>query len=45
MNESAAICLSYGLFRKNELDGKSNRNVVFVDIGHSKFSLFAASFC
>jgi len=43
-NESSAVCLSYGLFRKAELDATAPRNVAFVDFGHSKFSCFVASF-
>ena len=43
-NESSAISLSYGLFRKAELDPTVQRNVAFVDFGHSKFSAFVASF-
>lgn len=43
-NESSAICLSYGLFRKAELDATAPRNVAFVDLGHSKFSCFVGSF-
>lgn len=43
-NESSAISLSYGLFRKAELDPTVPRNVAFVDLGHSKFSAFVASF-
>lgn len=42
-NESSAICLSYGLFRKQELD-TAPRHVAFVDFGHSKFSCFIGSF-
>lgn len=43
INESTAIALSYALFRKAELNDQP-RNVVFVDIGHSKLSAFCASF-
>ena len=43
-NESAAITLSYGLFRKAELDALTPRHVVFLDFGHSKSSVFLASF-
>lgn len=43
-NESSAIALSYGIFRKNELDPTTPRNVAFVDFGHSKFSCFIGSF-
>lgn len=43
-NESSAICLSYGLFRKMELDATTPRHVAFVDFGHSSFSCFIGSF-
>mmetsp|Transcript_5859 Transcript_5859/g.5099 ORF Transcript_5859/g.5099 Transcript_5859/m.5099 type:complete len:129 (+) Transcript_5859:436-822(+) len=43
MNESTAIALSYGIFRKKELTDKP-RNVIFIDVGHSKTSAFVASF-
>ena len=36
MNESTAIALGYGFFRKAELTNDKPRNVVFVDFGHSK---------
>ena len=42
-NENSAIALGYGIFRKAELTDTA-RNVVFVDMGHSKTSAFAASF-
>lgn len=42
--ENAAISLTYGLFRKKELDSNASRNVVFVDFGHSKFSAFCTQF-
>jgi heat shock protein 4 len=32
------------MFRKSELDATNARNVLFLDFGHSKFSLFACSF-
>ena len=44
LNESTAVCLDYGIFRRNDLDAKNARNVLFLDFGHSKLSLFAASF-
>ena len=44
MNESSAISLNYGLFRKNELDPINPRNVIFIDFGHSKTSIFLTSF-
>jgi len=43
MNESTAIALGYGIFRKAELDA-TPRNVCFVDFGHCKSSAFVASF-
>jgi len=44
MNESSAISLTYGLYRKNELDPINSRNVLFIDFGHSKSSIFFTSF-
>lgn len=45
VSEAHAIATTYGIFRKSEFkDDKEPRNVVFVDIGHSKFSAFLASF-
>jgi heat shock protein 4 len=44
LNESTAVALDYGMFRKNELDATNARNVLFLDFGHSKLSLFACSF-
>ncbi|CAK94865.1 unnamed protein product (macronuclear) [Paramecium tetraurelia] len=44
LNETTAIAINYGLFRKTELDPKTPRNVAFVDLGHSKFSAFVGSF-
>ena len=43
-NEESAVALGYGIFRRNELDPTVNRNVVFVDLGHSKCSAYVASF-
>lgn len=43
MNESTAIALSYGIFRKSELTS-TPRNVCFVDLGHCDSSVFVASF-
>jgi len=43
-NEESAIATSYGLFRKKEFDEKNPRTVVFVDLGHSKLTAFAADF-
>jgi heat shock protein 4 len=44
LNESTAVALDYGIFRKNDLDPKTAKNILFVDFGHSKFSTFACSF-
>jgi heat shock protein 4 len=44
LNESTAIGLDYGIFRKNELNAETARNVLFIDFGHSKLSLFLCSF-
>ena len=43
-NEESAIATSYGLFRKKEFNEKYIRTVVFVDLGHSKLTAFAADF-
>lgn len=44
INESTACALTYGFFRKNDLDAEKPRIVVFVDFGHSKLSVTFASF-
>lgn len=44
INESTAVALDYGIFRKADLDPKVPRNVLFLDFGHSKFSIFCCSF-
>lgn len=44
INESTAVALDYGIFRKNELDANNARNVLFIDFGHSKMSVFVCSF-
>jgi heat shock protein 4 len=44
INETSAIAISYGLFRKKELEPEVARNVVFIDFGHSKTSAFVGSF-
>mgnify|MGYP000979591878 FL=1 len=44
LNESTAIALDYGMFRKADLDATNARNVLFVDFGHSKLSVFLCSF-
>jgi heat shock protein 4 len=43
-NESTAVALDYGIFRKSDLDAKNQRNILFIDFGHSKFSTFVCSF-
>ena len=44
INESTAIALNYGFFRKRDLDPKVPRKVVFVDFGHSKTTITVAQF-
>ena len=44
INESTAIVLNYGFFRKNQLDEKKEKVVAFVDVGHSKTTITIASF-
>lgn len=44
INESTAVALDYGIFRKADLDPKVPRNVVFLDFGHSSFGIFCCSF-
>jgi molecular chaperone DnaK (HSP70) len=44
INESTACALTYGFFRKNDLDAEKPRTVAFVDFGHSKLSVTFASF-
>lgn len=44
INDSTAIALDYGMFRKSELHAENARNVLFIDFGHSKLSIFACSF-
>ena len=44
INESTAIALNYGFFRKRDLDAKEERIVAFVDFGHSKSTITIASF-
>jgi len=44
INESTAIALQYGFFRKADLDAKEARVVCFVDMGHSKTTITIASF-
>lgn len=45
INESTAVCLNYGFFRKGDLPEKGDgRIVVFVDLGHSKLTVTVATF-
>ena len=44
INESTAIALQYGFFRKRDLDPKVERIVAFVDFGHSKTTITIAGF-
>ncbi len=44
INESTAIALNYGFFRKADLPEKEPRFVAFVDLGHSKLTVTIASF-
>lgn len=41
-NESTANVMNYGIFRKSDLSMDNERLVGFIDIGHSKTSLFLA---
>jgi len=44
INESTAIGLNYGFFRRADLPEKDPRYVAFVDLGHSKLTVTIASF-
>lgn len=44
LNESTAIALQYGFFRKKDLDAEVAKIVAFVDVGHSKTTVTIASF-
>ena len=44
INESTATALTYGFFRKGDLDEKEHRTVAFVDFGHSKLTVTFAQF-
>ena len=44
INESTAIALNYGFFRKNDLHAKDYRTVCFIDFGHSKVTVCYAKF-
>lgn len=44
INESSANCLNYGMSRRGQFDDNNPRIVAFVDIGHSKTSVFFGQF-
>jgi heat shock protein 4 len=44
VNESSAIAINYGLFRRNQFDDNTPRLVGFVDMGNCKTTVFFASF-
>jgi heat shock protein 4 len=44
INESSAIALNYGLFRRAQFDDTKPRIVGFIDFGHADASIFFASF-
>ena len=46
INESTAIALQYGFFKKNDIakDESGARNVAFIDFGHSKTTISVAQF-
>ena len=44
INESTAIALNYGFFRKADLDDKNYKTVCFIDFGHSKLTVSFAKF-
>jgi len=44
INESTATALTYGFFRKADLDNEKPRTVAFVDLGHSKLTITFAQF-
>ena len=44
INESTATALTYGFFRKSDLDAKKERIVTFVDFGHAELTVTFASF-
>jgi molecular chaperone DnaK (HSP70) len=45
INESTAIALSYGFFKRSDIgEEKKPRNVAFIDFGHSKTTITIASF-
>lgn len=44
INEGTAAALSYGFFKKAEMAEETERNVVFVDLGHSKSTITITQF-
>jgi heat shock protein 4 len=44
INESTAIALQYGFFRRGDFDPVKERVVAFVDVGHSKSTITIATF-
>jgi heat shock protein 4 len=44
INESTAIALQYGFFKKNDIAQSEPRNVAFIDFGHSKTTVTIAQF-
>ena len=44
INESTATALTYGFFRKGDLDAEKPRTVCFVDFGHASLIITFASF-
>jgi molecular chaperone DnaK (HSP70) len=42
-NESSATVMNYGIFRKSDLSIDKPRTVAFVDVGHSKTSVYIAN--
>ena len=44
INESTAMTLTYGYFKKNEFSAGKQRIVAFVDFGHSNLNITFATF-
>lgn len=42
LNESTAIALNYGFFKRKDFKAEKPRNVAFVDFGHSKCTITIA---
>lgn len=42
VTEQSAVAMSYGIFRKKELQDEA-KHVLFVDFGHSKTSVYLAA--